>query len=112
MIYSAHIYALGLPICTITYIELDETNFRYIFKPIYNNIDKLIDFRGIQGIDLSLRKKEYIRRNMIPSFIFEHNPLPGKKSYQISQKVNGMCLLEYLANSDIKYFGDNMQIKE
>lgn len=111
MTYIAHIYAMELSICTITYIEAEETDFQYIFEPNYENIAKLKDFRGIQGIDLSLQKKTYIRRNIMPSFIFEHNPLPGKKTFRISRNINGMCLLEYLVNSNKKYFGDKLEIR-
>ena len=112
MIYTAHIYKMEIPICTIKYIEESETDFQYIFEPDYENIDRLKNFRGIQGLDLSLRKQSYIRKNILPSFLFEHNPLPGKKSFQVSQKINGMCLLEYLANCDKQYFGDQLKIRK
>ena len=103
---------MEISICTITYIEKSETDFQYVFEPDYKYIDKLENFRGIQGIDLSLRKQSYIRKNILPSFLFEHNPLPGKKSFQVSRKINGMCLLEYLANCDKQYFGDQLKIRQ
>ena len=112
MNYTAFIYYKDINICKITYSESSETDFQYIFEPIYKNIDRLTDFRGIQGIDLSLRKAKYIRKNQMPSFIFERNPLPEKIECQISKKINGMCLLEYLAHLNKHYWGDKLQIKD
>lgn len=110
MEYSACIYQKNLAICKISYFESCETDFEYVFEPIYENIDQLENFRGIQGIDLSLRKAMYVRKNLMPTFLFEHNTLPGNKSFHISKKIEGMCLLEYLANTTKQYFGDKMYI--
>lgn len=104
-------YYTDTKVCKIIYREINETNFEYIFEPLYKNIDALENFKGIQGIDLSLRKKQYVRRNMMPSFIFEHNPLPGKKIFNKSVKIQGKCLLEYLATCGKLYFGDKLYIK-
>ena len=111
MTYKAHIYYKDICICTVTYVESAECEFEYIFEPKYDVIDSLSGFKGIQGIDLDLRKDKYIRRNMIPTFIFEHNPMSGKKSFHKAERVNGKCLLEYLSYSNLRYFGDNLSIK-
>lgn len=110
MKYTAYICQTSLAICKITYIESCETDFEYIFEPIYENIDKLDNFRGIQGLNLSLRKTQYVRKNSMPTFLFEHNTLSGKKSFNISKRIEGMCLLEYLAHTTKQYFGDKMYI--
>lgn len=111
MTYRACIYHTNIPICKLTYIEYSEIDFKYVFEPIYSNLDKLDNFRGIQGIDLSLRKTMYIRKNQMPNFIFEHNILSGKKNFYVSKHIDGMCLLEFLANSNNQYFGDKMYIR-
>ena len=111
MTYKAHIYYKSTCICSITYVEENEREFEYVFEPIFDVIDTLAGFRGIQGLDLSLRREKYIRKNMIPTFIFEHNPLSGKKSFHKAERINGMCLLEFLSKSNYKYFGDNLTIK-
>ena len=52
MNYTAFIYYKDINICKITFSESSETDFQYVFEPIYKNIDRLTDFRCIQGIDL------------------------------------------------------------
>lgn len=111
MITTAYIYYFDKRICKITYIENDICDFDYIFEPDYKIIDTLNNFHGIQGINLSLRKKEYIRHNMLPTFIFEHSPLAGKKSFNKAHRIDGLTLLEYLSKSPLQYFGDNLSIR-
>jgi len=106
----ACIFYLETNICRITYQEIDDKNFEYIFEPFYKAIDKLSNFRGIQGLDLTLRKEKYIRRNQLPSFIYEHNPMPDKIIYHSFHRVSGITLLEYIARSKEQYFGDKLHI--
>lgn len=106
----AHICLHGLKICKITYVEHDESSFEYVFEPDYEVIDSLSSFRGIQGIDLSLRMDKYVRRNMIPSFLFEHRCRPGIINFQHTERIDGLCLLDYLVVARPDYFGDNMYV--
>ena len=57
MEYSAFIYYDGVKICKITYSDNDVDSYKYVFEPIYETLDQLSksNFRGIPGIDLSLR---------------------------------------------------------
>jgi hypothetical protein len=113
MDYSAFIYYDSLKICEISYSDNDIDSYEYVFEPIYQALDSLsgTSFRGIQGLDLSLRLKQYVRRNIQPVFIFEHNPLPKKKDFRSLQRIDQCTLLEYLAKNELNYFGDNLRIK-
>ena len=122
---SAFIYLIDKKICRITYREYTIDEFEYIFEPDYEVIDLITGFKGIQGLNLSLRKKEYVRKNIIPSFIYEHSPLKfefvenrcyvrnriGNKDLHFANKMGDVTLLEYLAACDIRYFGDNLSIR-
>ena len=122
---SAYIFYQSVRICKITYREYSCEDFEYLFEPIYETIDSLDGFKGIQGINLSLRKRVYVRKNIIPSFIYEHSPLTfefienkcyvrnriGDKNFHFANKIGDISLLEYLSQCDIKYFGDNLTIK-
>lgn len=108
---KAYIYYLDFKICEIRYIEDNTTEFEYVFIPDYTIIDRIKGFKGIQGIDLSLRRKEYHRKNMIPSFIFEHNNLPGKKTFHRAVRIDGVCLLDYISRHSVTYFGDKLTIR-
>lgn len=113
MYYSAYIYFEDIRICRISYFDNGIDSYEYIFEPFYHILDSLNDanFRGIQGIDLSLRKDKYIRKNLQPVFIFERNPIRKKKNFRGLQRINGTTLLEFIANSNMSYFGDKLNIK-
>lgn len=113
MEYSAFIYYKNNRICKITYFDNDIDSYEYVFEPIYDSLDLLSDsdFRGIPGIDLSLRLNKYERVNIQPAFIFERNHLRGKKNFKELQRVGDITLLEFLADSNIFYFGDKLTIK-
>lgn len=113
MNYSSYIYFDTIKICKISYFDNDIDSYEYVFEPIYEAIDSLdvSKFRGIQGIDLSLRKKQYIRKNIQPVFIFERNPIRKKKNFKELQRVNDMTLLEFITQNNMEYFGDRLNIK-
>lgn len=113
MEYSAFIYYKNKKICNITYSDNDIDSYKYVFEPIYDSLDLLADsdFRGIPGIDLSLRLSKYVRVNIQPVFIFERNHLRGKKNFKELQRVGSKTLLEFLADSNMCYFGDKLTIK-
>ena len=122
---SAYIYYIDIKISLIIYREYSYTEFEYIFEPYYEVIDSIMGFKGIQGLNLSLRKKEYIRKNIIPSFIYEHSPLnfdfvdnmcyvrdrTGNNELHFANRIGDVTLLEFLAACDSKYFGDKLTIK-
>lgn len=113
MEYSAFIYYKNNRICKITYSDNDVDSYKYVFEPIYYSLDLLAgsDFRGIPGIDLSLRLCKYVRINIQPVFIYERNHIRGKKNFKKLQRVGAKTLLEFLTNSNLCYFGDKLTIK-
>ena len=121
---TAYIYYHDVRICKIIFREISQVNFEYIFQPDYIKIASLNGFKGIQGLNLSLKRKEFIRKNIIPSFIYEHSPFTfkfegpkcyarnrnGDKEFHYANDVNGIPLLDYLAQKEYKYFGDTLTI--
>ena len=61
----------------IKYIQWEDETYKFIFTPNYSVISMLKPdiFQGIPGLDLDLKKKEYIRENRIPVFISERAPM-------------------------------------
>ena len=113
MEYSAYIYLDAIKICKISYFDNDLDTYEYVFEPLDQVLDTLnpTEFKGIQGIDLRLRKEKYVRKNLQPVFIFERNPIRKKKNFRELQRVGDVSLLEYIAKSNMSYFGDNLNIK-
>lgn len=123
---TAYIYYNEVKICKIIFRETSQIDFEYIFQPDYLKIASLIGFKGIQGLNLSLKKKEYIRKNIIPSFIYEHSPFTfkfegpkcyarnrnGDNEFHYANDVNGIPLLDFLAQTEYVYFGDNLTIRK
>ena len=99
-------------VCTITYEEREDESFKYIFEPNYSVIDLLTSryFQGIPGLNLDLRRKEYIRENIIPTFISERVPQKNREDYyELLEEVNleYMDPIEYLIRTKLQYCGDN-----
>ena len=65
-------------VADIFYYLNDDDSFKYVFKPNYA-VTELISswyFQGIPGLNLDLKKEEYIRENRVPVFISERVPSP------------------------------------
>lgn len=99
------------PVCYIEYYTDERNSFYYCFKPYYERIKQLplSVFHGIQGIDLKLRKKCYIRKNIVPSFISERSPIPTRVN--LSELMSEAGIEEYntiawLKHTHLRYFGD------
>lgn len=106
-------YNLIYYVCKLTYILNEDDTFKYIFEPNYSVIDLLdtITFQGIPGLNLDLRKKEYIRDDRIPTFISERVPSEKREDYQELLAEVGMDYMDpiiYLTNTKKKYSGDNL----
>ena len=104
-------------VCKIEYILWEDETFKYIFTPYYDVISLLESniFQGIPGIEIDLKKKEYIRENVIPTFIAERVPSEKREDYyELIQKVemNYMNPVDYLIKTQGKYSGDNLYVKE
>ena len=104
-------------ICKIEYILWEDETFKYIFTPYYDVISLLESniFQGIPGLEIDLKKKEYIRENVIPTFIAERVPSEKREDYyELIQEVgmNYMNPVDYLIKTQSKYSGDNLYVKE
>ena len=100
-------------ICKITYRLFEDESFEYVFEPNYFLIDLLDSkyFQGIPGLNLDLKKQEYIRKNIIPTFISERVPQKNREDfYELLEKLNMKFMdpIEYLIRTDEQYFGDNL----
>ena len=104
-------------VAEIEYRIWKNEEFEYIFKPNYSVIS-LLDtslFQGIPGIDLSLEKEEYVRRNIVPTFISERSPSPNREGlWELLESYNMEYLnrLEWLIRTDTKYIGDRLYLTE
>ena len=110
------LFNLVYAVCKITYTITEDENYEYIFEPNYPVIDLLDSsvFQGIPGLNLDLRKKEYIRNNKVPTFISERVPTEKREDYfELLSKVNMefMDPIEYLIRSKEQYSGDELFVK-
>ena len=104
-------YKFIYKIAKIEYEEWEDGAFNYIFRPFYNVIDMLPDrlFQGIPGLDLSLKKAVYERKNIIPTFISERTPSEHREDLWALMEESGMQALnrlEWLIKTDKRYSGD------
>lgn len=109
-------YRFVYKIAKIKYEEWEDGNFRYTFSPYYNVIDILPDrlFQGIPGLDLSLRKKVYVRSNIVPTFIAERTPSERREDVRTLLEKNGMTSLnrlEWLIHTETRYSGDRLFVR-
>jgi predicted DNA-binding protein (UPF0251 family) len=97
----------------IEYVEYENEEYAYTFVPYYNVIDFLPSslFQGIPGLDLSLRKERYERKNTVPVFISERTPSQNREDVRELLEENGMeslNRLEWLIRAKTKYSGDDL----
>lgn len=102
-------------LCKIEYVLFEDETFKYVFTPYYDVIKLLDDdFQGIPGIELELNKKEYIRENVVPTFISERVPSEKRENFQElleEVELTHMNPIEYLIRTKLKYSGDSLYIK-
>lgn len=99
-------------VCDIKYAINEDDTFCYTFIPRYSVIDLLSSdvFQGIPGLDLDLRKAQYERKNILPTFISERVPSDNREGLQeLLEKVDLGYLdpIEYLIMNKNKYSGDD-----
>lgn len=109
-------YHLEYRVCTISYFLNEEGGFRYVFAPNYSVIDLTSPdfFQGIPGLNLDLRKEEYVRENRTPTFISERVPQKNREDYADLLKDAGMTYMEpllYLIKTDKFYSGDFLYLR-
>lgn len=103
-------------VARIDFEELENGEFNYQFTPYFSVIDLMPSniFQGIPGLDLSLRKPQYVRKNITPCFIAERTPSSGRENLQELLEEVGMDYLnrlEWLIRCDYSYFGDRFYVE-
>jgi len=113
----AYTKATLFKVAKITYELFEDESYQYIFEPYYDVIDGLvfIDWGGIPGIDLDLRRERYYRVGVIPTFISERTPSPNRVNLKEElQRANLDYLnrLQWLINTDTVYTGDKLVVQQ
>ena len=108
-------YKLEYRVCDIFYEVNEDETFKSIFRPNYSviSLTSLDFFQGIPGLDLDLKKKEYIRENIIPTFISERVPNENRVDYYDLLKEVGLEVMEpllYLIRTTKYYCGDYLYL--
>ena len=104
-------YKFIYKIAKIEYEEWEDGAFNYRFRPFYNVINMLPPnlFQGIPGLDLSLEKAVYERKNIVPTFISERTPSERREDLWELMEESGMQALnrlEWLIKTNKRYSGD------
>ena len=109
-------YKFVYKIAKIEYEEWENGQFVYRFNPFYSVIDMLPSylFQGIPGLDLSLRRACYERRNTVPVFISERTPGENREDvWQLLEEngMNALNRLEWLIRTNRRYSGDRFFVE-
>ncbi len=102
-------------VCELEQVYYEDETYEYIFTPDYAVIALLEaeTFQGIPGINLGLKKKQYVRKNKIPTFIYERVPQANREDlWELLDEVGLEYLdhLEWLIRTDKIYAGDNLRV--
>ena len=109
-------YKFVYKIARIEYKEWENGQFEYRFTPFYNVIDMLPPhlFQGIPGLDLSLRRACYERKNTVPVFISERTPGESREDvWQLLEEsgMDALNRLEWLIRTNRRYSGDRFFVE-
>ena len=103
-------------VAQIDYQEFDEENFQYVISPYWDIVDGLPAsvFKGIPGIDMDLRLKDYYRVNYIPTFISERTPSESRED--LWELLNAVGLdyydrFEWLLRTNMRAANDNLIVE-
>ena len=104
-------------VAKITYELIEDESFQYIFAPCYDVVDGLtpVDWGGIPGLDLDLRRERYYRVGVIPTFISERTPSPNRvnlKEELERANLDYLNRLQWLINTDTIYTGDKLIVEQ
>ena len=108
-------FGIQYRICRLDYEEWGDGSFEYRFSPDYHILDMLpMDtVGGIPGLDLSLRRDVYVRRNMEPVFMTERSPSRNRVDVRELMEEVGLDhydRLEWLIRTDTTYAGDRLHV--
>ncbi len=104
-------------VCRLDYIINEDETYKYVFTPYYDVISLLGSdvFQGIPGLNLDVKKEQYVRENMQPCFITERVPQPNRVDYWQLLADVGLTYyspIEYLTRTDLQYSGDDFYMIE
>ncbi len=116
MICVRDAYDFEYALAKIEYTEREDSSYFYEFTPNYAVMDLLPSsiFQGIPGLNLDLRKKHYVRENMVPVFISERTPGENREDLWELLEACGMDYLnrlEWLIRTDLRYSGDPLYVR-
>ncbi|MEA1974357.1 MAG: hypothetical protein U9N10_02220 [Bacillota bacterium] len=116
MIYAIDRMQIHYAVCKISQVNYEDDTYEYIFEPNYEVIGLLKSdvFQGIPGLNLEIRRDKYIRKNRIPTFIYERTPQENREDlYELldEYELDFLDPLEWLIRSNLKYTGDNLVVK-
>ena len=102
-------------LCGIAYTVWEDESFEYRFRPDYRVIDLVgpPEFQGIPGVDLSLRREEYVRRNRVPVFVSERTPAANREDlwkHLDDVGLDHLNQLEWLIRTETRYVGDALYV--
>ncbi len=108
-------YNFTYHVAAIEYIEREDESFQYIITPNYSVIELLPSriFQGIPGIDLDLKKENYVRENIVPVFISERTPGENREDlWELLEQCDMDYLnrLEWLVRTKTRYLGDGLYV--
>lgn len=109
-------YNLTYKVAEIIYTEREDESFVYEIRPNYSVISLLDskDFQGIPGLDMDLKKKSYVRENVIPVFVSERSPARNREDLWTLLKECDMQYLnqlEWLIRTNTRYSGDKLFVQ-
>ncbi len=102
-------------VARITYTEYEDGTYVYSIQPNYSVIELLKAplFQGIPGINLDLRRAEYVRENKTPVFVSERAPAENREDlWKLLDEMDMPYLnkLEWLIRTERTYSGDNLYV--
>lgn len=108
-------YGFTYQVCRIEYVLRENETFKYVFTPFYHIIafTPSTVFQGIPGLNLDIKKSEYIRENKVPVFISERSPTTNREDlWQLLEEAGMEYLnpLEWLIRTSLRYSGDGLYI--
>lgn len=105
-----------ISVAQIDYQRFDKKNFQYVISPYWEMIDGLPEsvFRGITGIDMSLRLDRYYRANYIPTFVKERTPSKNRDDlWELLESVglDYYDRFEWLLRTTTRHAYDNLIVE-
>ncbi len=116
IIYATDQNNVDYAVATIEQILFEDDSFEYRFIPNYSviNLTNSSFFQGIPGLNLELKKEQYVRNDSIPTFIYERTPQKNREdlwSLLEEVKLDYYNPLEWLIRSNKIYTGDKLIVK-